>query len=258
MEERREAILQQVHQKGKVNVADLSKEFGCSLVTIRKDIQALHDAGLVKRIHGGAVRNHREDLVKYDSESIFRDVEKKEKIANLAYEYLEDEDIIIIDDASSSFYLALVILDHPEKRLTVITNSIPVANELTRADHVELFMIGGLVQKNKGTQISATMGETALNNISQFHVNKAFIGVHSINFKVGLISVGSPQMLVKKEIMKVSEKVFVLANSTKFGGSYLSVICPTQDVYKIITDDEISPENLALAKETNCPLVVAH
>lgn len=92
--------------------------------------------------------------------------------------------------------------------------------------------------------------------MSKFHVDKAFIGVHSINFNVGLTSIATPQMEVKA-IMKAAEKVYVLADSSKFGGGYLSVICPTNEVYKIITDDGVSKENVSKAKELGVPLVVA-
>ena len=114
-------------------------------------------------------------------------------------------------------------------------------------------MIGGHV----GGHLSATMGEAALQNMEQFHVDKAFIGVHSINFNVGLTSIATPQMQVKRTILKVAEQVYVLADSSKFGGGYVSVICPIQDVYKIITDSDVSRENIKKAQESNISLVIA-
>ena len=105
--------------------------------------------------------------------------------------------------------------------------------------------------------LAATMGDVAIQNMSKFHVDKAFIGVHSINFNVGLTSIATPQMEVKKAIMKAAEKVYVLADSSKFGGGYLSVICPTNEVDKIITDDGVSKEDIQKAKELDIPLVIA-
>ena len=93
---------------------------------------------------------------------------------------------------------------------------LPAANELYGCQHVELFMIGGHV----GGRVAATMGEHAVADLEKFHVDKAFIGVHGINFDVGLTSIATPQMQVKQEILKISQKVFVLADSTKFGGEY--------------------------------------
>ena len=204
MEERRNEILKELDRKGRVKVTDLSKEFGCSEVTIRNDIKAMDIEGLLKRTHGGAVKVETETERKYSAETIYRNVTQKKQIAEAAYEFLDDRDTIIIDDASTSFYLAQEI-----------------------------------------------------QNMSKFHVDKAFIGVHSINFNVGLTSIATPQMEVKKAIMKAAEKVYVLADSSKFGGGYLSVICPTNEVDKIITDDGVSKEDIQKAKELDIPLVIA-
>ena len=253
MEERRQAILRKLEEKGSVRVAELSKELGCSEVTIRNDIKNMDQEGLLKRTHGGALQIDSKTVRKYSAESIYRNVERKKQIAACAYAFIEDRDTIIIDDASSSFYLAAYIKEHPEKRLAVVTNSLLAGNELAGVDHVELYMIGGHV----GGHLSAAMGEAALQNMEQFHVDKAFIGVHSINFYVGLTSIATPQMQVKRTILKVAEQVYVLADSSKFGGGYVSVICPIQDVYKIITDSDVSRENIKKAQESNISLVIA-
>ncbi len=253
MEERRRAILQKLNDKGKVRVTDLSRELECSEVTIRSDIKSMESEGLLKRTHGGAVKLEKAPARKYQAESIYRYTERKKKIAACAYEFINDRDTIIIDDASSSFYLALHIKEHPEKRLAVVTNSLLAGNELAGAEHVELYMVGGHV----GGHLAATMGDAAVQNMEQFRVDKAFIGVHGINFDVGLTSIATPQMQVKRAILKSTQEVYVLADSSKFGGGYLSVICPIHEVYKIITDGEVTRENVKKAQELKVPLVIA-
>ena len=171
MEERRNEILKELDRKGRVKVTDLSKEFGCSEVTIRHDIKAMDIEGLLKRTHGGAVKVETETERKYSAETIYRNVTQK-------------------------------------KRIAVVTNSLIAGNELAGVGHVEL-------------------------------------------------SIATPQMEVKKAIMKAAEKVYVLADSSKFGGGYLSVICPTNEVDKIITDDGVSKEDIQKAKELDVPLVIA-
>lgn len=171
MEERRNEILKELDRKGRVKVTDLSKEFGCSEVTIRNDIKAMDIEGLLKRTHGGAVKVETETERKYSAETIYRNVTQK-------------------------------------KRIAVVTNSLIAGNELAGVGHVEL-------------------------------------------------SIATPQMEVKKAIMKATEKVYVLADSSKFGGGYLSVICPTNEVDKIITDDGVSKEDIQKAKELDIPLVIA-
>lgn len=171
MEERRNEILKELDRKGRVKVTDLSKEFGCSEVTIRNDIKAMDIEGLLKRTHGGAVKVETETERKYSAETIYRNVTQKKQIA-------------------------------------VVTNSLIAGNELAGVGHVEL-------------------------------------------------SIATPQVEVKKAIMKAAEKVYVLADSSKFGGGYLSVICPTNEVDKIITDDGVSKEDIQKAKELDIPLVIA-
>ena len=171
MEERRNEILKELDRKGRVKVTDLSKEFGCSEVTIRNDIKAMDIEGVLKRTHGGAVKVETETERKYSAETIYRNVTQKKQIA-------------------------------------VVTNSLIAGNELAGVGHVEL-------------------------------------------------SIATPQMEVKKAIMKAAEKVYVLADSSKFGGGCLSVICPTNEVDKIITDDGVSKEDIQKAKELDVPLVIA-
>ncbi len=253
MEERRNEILKELDRKGKVKVTDLSKEFGCSEVTIRNDIKAMDIEGLLKRTHGGAVKvETAETERKYSAETIYRNVTQKKQIAEAAYDFLDDRDTIIIDDASTSFTLP-GSKNHPEKRIAVVTNSLITGNELAGVGHVELVHDRRICNGH----LAATMGDVAIQNMSKFHVDKAFIGVHSINFNVGLTSIATPQMEVKKAIMKAAEKVYVLADSSKFGGGYLSVICPTNEVDKIITDDGVSKEDIQKAKELDIPLVIA-
>ena len=253
MEERRRKILQKLDEEGRVRVAELSELLNCSEVTIRNDIKTMSEEGLLQRTHGGALKLEGEPVKKYRAESIYRYTDRKKAIAARAYEYIADRDTIIIDDASSSFYLGLHIKEHPEKRVAVVTNSLLVGNELSGINHVELYMIGGYV----GGHLAATMGDAALQNMEQFHVDKAFIGVHGINFEAGLTSIATPQMQVKRGIFHAAREVYVLADSSKFGGGYLSVICPIKDVYKIITDSQVSKENIQKARELKVPLVIA-
>ena len=125
--------------------------------------------------------------------------------------------------------------------------------ELAGLKHVELYMVGGPV----GGNLAATIGDEAVEDISRFHVDKAFIGVHGINFDVGITSVATSQMQVKQAILKATEKIYVLADSSKFGGGYLSVICPLKDVYQIITDNQVNKDYVNRAEAEEIPLVLA-
>lgn len=253
IQERTNFILEEIEKRGFVKVSELSELLECSEVTIRNDIKSLEQKGLLQRIHGGAVRSGLQFKEKHTEESLYKNVDRKDVIAKRAYEFIEDNDTIIIDDSSTSLYLTNYIKEDPAKHLVVVTNSLLVATELYECKHVNLFMVGGQI----GGALPAAMGEMTVNNLSEFYIDKAFIGVKGVNFKVGITSIAFPQMQVKRAIIKVSKNVYVLADSSKFGGAYLSVICPFDKITSLITDSTISDEYIKIAAEKNISLIIA-
>ena len=224
---RMEYIAARLDSTGSVKVAELSRELNCSEVTIRSDIQKLEDKGLAKRIHGGAVKVGGQLMVPFDAGNVFKNSDRKRRIAWKAYEYIEDQDTIILDDSSVCYYLAQCIRDDSSKHLLVITNSLASAGVLSHLSHVELFLLGGQV----GGKLASTVGDVAVNTLKGFRANKAFISAHGINFSVGLTSIGS------------------LADSSKFGGGYVMVVCSLDEISAIITDDGIKKEYLEDAEK---------
>lgn len=251
--ERRKKILDIVEEKGFVKVLELSKLLNCSEVTLRSDIKQLDKEGLLLRTHGGAMKVEEEKSTPYNDEKISKDKDKKIKITRAAYDLINNGDTIIIDDATTSFYLTKHIKANSDKEITIVTNSLLVATELLGQKHVNLFMIGGQISYD----MAATMGDLANSNIEGFHVDKAFIGVHGLNFNLGITSIGSIQMQVKKSIINAANEVIVLADSSKFGGAYLSVICPMDRISKVITDKMIDQKYIELAKENHVNLIIA-
>lgn len=247
---RSDFILHELAAKGSVRVADLSKQLDCSEVTIRNDIQKLEEMGLLYRTHGGATKIGAQVAVLYSAENVYKCADKKQRIAEKAYEKIEDRDIIILDDASTSYYLATCIKENGSKHLTVITNSLVAAGILTNLKHVDLFLLGGQV----GGKLAATMGDIAIRNLEECHADKAFISAHGVNFEVGITSIDSPQMQVKKAILEVSNKIFLLVDSSKFGGGYVCAVCPLSRISCIITDNEVSKEYAEIADKNHVKL----
>ncbi len=260
MRERQQKILDILNQEERISVEALSERFGCSKVTIRNDIRALAEQGLLERTHGGAMRKGSSDAVPAADGDTFllpgtmgnlgRKQDEKRRIAAKAYEYIEENDTIILDDSSACYYLAVHISNHPEKQVAVLTNSLASSVVLSGLSHVYLYLIGGQV----GGSLPATMGEQTIDGFHNVHVDKAFISVHSINFKVGLTSIGTPQMQIKRAIFQTTDKVYVLADSSKFGAGYLEVVCPLKEVHRVITDDGLKQRYVESAEKENIPL----
>ena len=252
MSERQQKILDILEDQGNVSIASLSELFGCSRVTIRNDIRTLESLGLLERTRGGAKKAAHPEQEPGGAAfpSLSRNADAKQRIAARAYSYIAENSTILLDDSSACYYLAQHISRHPEKNVAVLTNSLPSASVLAGCPHVSLYLIGGHV----GGHLPATMGEQTTETIRSVYVDLAFISVHSINFNVGLTSIGTPQMQIKRAVLDTTDKVFVLADSTKFGAGYLEVICPLSDVYRIITDSGLKQEYIDKAEEEHIPL----
>ncbi len=247
MDERFDYIIKQLELHDSVRVSELSQQLKCSEVTIRSDIQKMHEKGLLMRTHGGAKKVESKLMIPFEPGNVLKNKENKIKIAEQAVKYIEDGDTIILDDSSINYYLAQNIKDEVSKHVIVITNSLVVASILTGKQHVSLFMTGGQV----GGKFAATMGELTSDSLESFHADKAFISAHGVNFDVGITSIGSGQLAVKKSILKVAKKIYVLVDSTKFDGGYIMVVCPLDRIERIITDNELSKEHIKTAKEKN-------
>jgi len=253
---RRNQILEEIKNNGVVKNAELSEKFNCSEVTIRTDIREMAAAGLLKRTHGGATSNDSAPAASSEPKTISKFVNEKKNIAEAAFEMINSGDTILLDDSSTSYYLSMCILAHPEKKIVVVTNGIKCANELSNASHVELHVVGGYVGGQSNGHLPAILGDDAIATIQSFHVDKGFIGVHSINFDVGLTSIAVPQMQIKRAIINSSKQLYVLADHSKFENGYLSVVCPLNDEFTIITDSGIDKSIESKAKELKLNMII--
>ncbi|ABR74954.1 DeoR/GlpR transcriptional regulator [Actinobacillus succinogenes] len=250
--EREQQILTVLEQQQYVDNIELSRLLNCSVVTIRTAIRSLEKQGALIRTHGGALPTPPMISISLPAGNIFKDRENKLKIAEKAYQYVNDRDTIILDDSSNSFYLAQVIKRYADKYLVIITNSLYVACELANTNNIEIMLIGGLISG----KIPASMGESAIDMMKNFRASKAFIGVHGVHPEIGITSIGNDQMQIKKLIFEIAKEVYVLTCSNKFVTEHLFVSAPLNRVHKIITDKGISLKFYNLLKNVTSVDVV--
>ena len=139
--QRRQAILAQVRQHSAVSADDLARQFGVSVETIRRDLRRLGDKGLLDRVYGGATRPAgRSSEGSFAARSVRR-MAAKGAIANLAASFVEPGDTVIIDVGTTALEVARALPAAFEGR--VLTNSVPVAMELSARREIELLLCGG-------------------------------------------------------------------------------------------------------------------
>lgn len=204
-QQRRHQILQQINEAGEASVEALARQFETSEVTIRKDLAAMEDSGLLLRRHGGAIPLPRE-LVAEDPLSI-----TKRAIGRAAAELIRDHNRIVIDYGRTTTGL---ITELDKKRgLVVMTNSLHVANQLRELENEPtLLMTGGTWDPH----FEAFQGQVAEQVLRGYDFDQAFIGADGIDLERGTCTFNE-QIGLSRVMADVAREVIVMAESSKVG-----------------------------------------
>ena len=230
--QRRQAILAQVRKHSAVSADDLAREFGVSVETIRRDLRRLGDKGLLDRVYGGATRPAgRSSEGSFAARSVRR-MTAKRTIARLAATFVEPGDTVIIDVGTTALEVARALPAAFEGR--VLTNSVPVAMELSGRREVEILLCGGQVRHGDG----ACSGAHAEAFFAEFYADKAFLGSGGVHPEAGLTDYYPSEVVVRRTIIGHTAACYVLADSSKLGTIAVHRVCPLDRVTAVLTDDQ--------------------
>ncbi|GMA62010.1 DeoR/GlpR family DNA-binding transcription regulator [Alicyclobacillus fastidiosus] len=230
--ERHRAIVDLVNTRGSIRVKELSQLFDVTEETVRRDLDNLSNEGRIRRSHGGAVR------VSWDTEEVpYRErenvnVSEKQAIARKAIQYIDAGDRIALDASTTAWHVAVQLPDIP---LTVLTNSLKVALELSDRPKIEVVSTGGILRANSLSNVGP-MAEEAL---SRFYVNKAFLSCKCCHLDYGISETDTLQALVKQKMIEISDKVFLLADLSKLGVRDFAQVATIKDLDVLITNGPI-------------------
>lgn len=236
--DRHRIILEKIKKEGKVSVPDLCASLDVSSVTIRKDLKQLEDKNLLFRIHGGATLNNPYTMDRPVNVKEKLQTEEKNKIGLAAASLIEVNDSIIIASGTTVMTLARHIKS--KESLTVITSAIQVAEVLLQNPEIDVLMLGGILRRSS----SSVMGPYAESILNDFFCSKLFVGVDGIDLENGLTTTNAMEAHLNRQMMNVSNKTIVLADSSKFGKRGFGKICDIDEIDQIITDDGVSPHTV--------------
>ena len=229
--QRRQAILAQVREQAAVSAEDLSHQFEVSVETIRRDLRQLQGAGLLERVYGGATRpSGRSSEGSFAARSA-RHIERKRAIAALAASLVEPEETIVIDIGTTALEVARALPVSFTGR--VLTNSAPVAMELSGRADIEVLLCGGQVRPGDG----ACSGAHAEAFFAEFYADRAFLGSGGVHPDAGLTDYHPAEVVVRRTIVAHTAKSYVLADSSKLGVIAVRQVCPLDRLTAILTDD---------------------
>lgn len=231
-EERKIKILELIEEHKKATVAQLCEHFGVSSATIRNDLRNLESAKLLIRTHGGAMIKSKTGFELDSNQKQVQNLDKKQKIAEVAVELIEDGDTIILDTGTTTLELARRL--HSKGEITVVTNDLGITLLLEEVDSVNIVFMGGIVRKHFHCTI--TYGTAGKENLSGLTVDKAFMGVNSFCLKKGATTPDISQAETKKQMISIATNVILLCDSTKFGKTSFAQFATIDQIDTIVTD----------------------
>jgi DeoR family transcriptional regulator of aga operon len=242
-EERRRAILEILNRESRVLVLDLARRFETSQVTIRKDLETLHEHGLVHRTHGGALPAHEralEDPTLREKEKLNR--HEKLRIAEAAVGRVQEGQVLILDSGTTTTEIARALRKF--RNLTIVTNAVNIAAELS-GTALEVILTGGTLRKNSFSLVGPIAEET----LHSLHADLLFLGVDGFDVQYGLSTPNLLEAKVNRVMVEIAKRKIAVCDSSKFGRKSLSLIAPPSTLDEVITDHGIPKSDARALKK---------
>ena len=236
--QRQARILERVRDEGAVRVAALVRELGVSDMTVRRDLEQLHDQGLLEKVHGGATATTDSALFEpgFAAKSSLQEREKQ-AIADAAIGLVTPGSAVAISAGTTTHVLARRLADVPG--LTVVTNSVPVAEVLYRAGRPDqtIVLTGGV-----RTPSDALVGPFAVATLRTVHVDLVFMGVHGMDPRTGFTTPNLLEAETDRALVDTARRLVVLADHTKWGVIGISSFARLDQAEVLISDTGLSAE----------------
>jgi DeoR family transcriptional regulator of aga operon len=245
---RSERILEELLRDGEVSVDRLAKSFSVSRSTIRRNLTELEQLGLLRRNRGGAIPSVSLIYDAFRHLSSFRDQEdrcaaEKRRIGLIAASLVVDGETIAIGAGTTATQVARGI--RHRKGITVLTNAVNIAMELSHLPDINVCMTGGFLSSGW----FALVGDMAQRAAAEIFVDRAFIGLDGIHPDLGLMTNYPQQAAIHRTMLMRARQRVVVADHRKIGAVAASLICDCESINYLITDKETPDEEVALFAE---------
>ena len=238
--ERRNAILSKLVLEGKVLVSDLSKEFGVTEETIRRDLEKLDNDGLVHKTYGGAVKADNINLDLPFQVRKQKNVEGKQHIAALIADMIDDGAYLMLDSSTTALYVIKHIMNR--KDITIITNSIEILIELCNKSEWNIISTGGTLKEGA----LSLVGYQAEKMVSGFHVDMAICSCKGIDASIGVTDSNERDSAIKNAMFGSAKKRILAVDSSKFDKASFVKVCDLSSIDTVVTDCE--PDGVWLSR----------
>lgn len=253
--DRRQVITDLLEEEGRVSVTELAQRFGVTNVSIRRDLLILEDAGQLRRVHGGAVVHARSRRDGVFATKARENRELKVRIGAAAASLVRQDDVVVFDSGST---VAQVAIHTPPalrrgSAITVVTNSLPVIEEISGWDGPHLVVLGGLYLPDH----QAFVGPQTVTDLRALSADIVFIGCDGLTDDNGLTT---PHVLVAEvgsTMVGRANRVVAVADATKLGRRGFTPIAPLAAVDVLVTNAEADPTHVQLARDAGIEVILA-
>lgn len=247
--ERREEIIYHLKQNGSVRVSELSEALSTSEVTIRSDLMELEKAGILQRVHGGAIQTVRNYYALDSSERLSERKAEKLQIASIVSKLINDGDNIIMNSGSTNYYVALDLCQ--KKNLRVITNSIQISEVFVAHKNIEVILLGGIINY----QYMFTYGDDTASQLHRYQVDKTILSADGVDFSSGITTYHYEVAELCSRMMQKASTNIIAADHTKIGHTAFSHIADLAKVNYLATDEKSKNLDLQKLKELDIKVV---
>lgn len=234
---RRSAILQRLREDSSVNVTELSKEFGVSEVTIRKDLRILRERKLLIRVHGGAIMRSGASTDEQEEHNFsFKklvNAREKEAIGRAAAAHIRNGDTILVDSGTTALEVVKNLQKYTD--LTIITNSVNAMIEALKYKRFKVILLGGAVRESS----YSTVGPLAESNLKLFYCDKLFLGVDSFSVDAGLSTPSVEEASTNQVMISRAREVIAVFDSSKLNKRALAFIATPDKIHTVVTDNRL-------------------
>jgi DeoR family fructose operon transcriptional repressor len=249
--ERQRTIVEHARLNGRIEVLELSTLLQVAPETIRRDLAELEKRGLIRRVHGGGLPIESAGFEGTLTNRTATRVEEKERIARAALPMALEADSFFLDEGSTGASLANLIV--PDRPVTVVTSSLPIACALSVRPNVDVISLGGRVRGS--TQ--GVYDHWAANMLRGLVIDVAFLGTNGITLKRGLSCPNTAVAAVKMAAIQASRRSVLLVDHTKFGADSFAVFAAVTDIDVVITDSAAPKKDVEALRRAGVEVIRA-
>ena len=247
---RQSHIRRLVDEKGQISVTELNHILDVSEATIRRDLEQLDEQGWVRRTHGGALRVEPAPTEPPFKQRKAENSQEKKRIGRLAAGLVREGDTIFLGSGSTVLEMVPYLLDL--NGLTVITNSLPVVNQMVRSS-AELIVIGGMFRSSEQSMV----GHVAEQAIREFRADHTFMGIPAIDDEQGLTGDFLPEAVTYSAILGIAPNCVIVAEHSKFNRVSSVFLAPVTSSNTVVTDEKTPTSTVSELSEAGVKVLIA-